>query len=426
MQYQMRNDFSRRTFLGSLTAFSLSALVRNHAVGAPPDIEVMPWLAAHPTIAQAIVWENSTRGVSAPVAFPEWTRSQKEALSDAFRLAWQGNLDPQVDPAPNIIQVLDGEFAYTALAPQNAWRLYLSYIANSLVLEVGNRVSWSLAGYSPESLRIILDSREMFQWSSTYRGYEIVRERSGWAVPATPKTALGFLTNNRVARASSTAEAIANLLEWCRRNLYHYMGGPGGKNMEDHWQYRGYPPVSRVIAGTTLTSDPSSGNVHWTGGCHGTVGFLRANLRAINIPVKAVDVTEHALPFFPTESRYLSHADDLYNALSQIHPPKPNPPFPASKLLIDQTKFDSWFGSGIPEDTKKKNLGRRVKELALETLPVLVLKQHCKDLAAKRSHADSAVYGTFKQNYSVAQLEAANLWTRLNAELARLGGCIEF
>ncbi len=232
----------------------------------------------------------------------------------------------------------------------------------------------------------------------------------GLSVPA------GIDYNHRLA-------TIANLLNWCRNNLYHYMGKPGGKNMEEQWQYRGYPPVSRVIAGTPYTGYPNEGISHRTGGCFGTVGFLRAILRAVNIPVKLLVVANHALAFFPTESRYLSHGDDPYTSAARTYPPKTSPPFPAAKFLIDDAKFNAWFGSGVPEATKEKNIGRRPRELALETLPIYVLKKHCGDQAAQRSHAVSEVYQIFKPSYTVAQLEAANLWGRMDAAVAKLGGC---
>ena len=423
----MRKELSRRTFLGSISALGIAALVSRSTPAALPEIEVGAWLDSHPAIANAIVWETVARGAAhggaTPVPFREWSRLQKDYLAAAFRLAWRGEAIELADPPPNIIQVADDDFVDTALKPDDAWRLYVAHIANSLALEAGNRLAWSLNSYAPESLKIIFDSREMFTWSSKYHGYAIDPAHSEWAVPTTPRKALAFLSTNRIANATSTEGAIAGLLEWCRRNLYHFAGQPGGKNTEDLWQYRGFPPVTRVMTGTTQTSDPGAGSQHRTAGCHGTVGFLRATLRAINIPVKSVEVTGHALAFFPTESRYLSHGDDPYNALARMYPPKNSPPFPASKFLIDQAKFNAWFGTSITEAAKKKNVGRRPIELALEALPVYLLNKYCGDLAAKRSHATSDVYNIFKDVYSVTQLETANLWGRMDAEIAKLGGC---
>lgn len=49
--------------------------------------------------------------------------------------------------------------------------------------------------------------------------------------------------------------------------------------MHNHWQYRGWPPVERIISGT---NDPVLGVRHWTAGCRGTSGFLRLVLRTTN------------------------------------------------------------------------------------------------------------------------------------------------
>src|SRR2546421_3469823 len=279
----MREELSRRTFLGSLTALGIYALVDTRPVVAAPD-DLAAWLNAHPSIANAIVWESAARSVGTPVPFSGWTQLQKETLAAAFKLAANGEAAALADPPPNVIQVADDDFIDTALKPEDAWHLYIAYVANSLALEAGHRLAWTLNNYSPDMLKIMFDSREMFSWNQNYHGYQIDPAHSEWAVPTSPQKALAFLTTNRINSATSTEAAIAGLFEWCRRHLSHFAGSPGGKNMADLWQYRGFPPASRVISGTIQTSDPADGSRHRTAGCHGTVGFLRATLRAINIP----------------------------------------------------------------------------------------------------------------------------------------------
>lgn len=434
----MKEELPRRTFLTALSLLGLSALAAPRSTGAAPSLDLSVWLNAHPAVRDAIAWENVSSGSAKLVPYLRWSQAQKAELTEAFDRATSGKSIALADPAPNVIQVADYDFVYTALKPDDAWKLYLSHIANSLALEAGNRLPWSMAGDSTDDLGIIFNSREMFAWNPRFQGYEIEPLRSGWAVPALPDRMLSFLSTNHIVSGARATMAlslpsglnynhrlatIANLLNWCRNNLYHYMGQPGGKNMQDQWQYRGYPPVSRVIAATPYTGYPAQGISHRTAGCHGTVGLLRAVLRTVNIPVKPLAVANHALAFFPTESRYLSHGDDPYTAEARTYPPKTSPPFPAAKLLIDEAKFNAWFGSSVPEATKEKNIGRRPRELAIETPSVYVLRKHCGDLAANRSHALSDVYQIFKPNYTVAQLEAANLWSRMDAEIAKLGGC---
>jgi hypothetical protein len=115
---------------------------------------------------------------------------------------------------------------------------------------------------------------------------------------------------------------------------------------------------------------------------------------------------------------YLSHGDDPYTALS-----KATPPFPAVELLIDTHKYDSWFGPGLPHEQKKKNIGRRPKELALVYLSNHLLYLHCKDLSDGLSHQDSRVYALFEDHYSLMDLEAIDLWGRMDVKISGFGGC---
>ena len=46
--------------------------------------------------------------------------------------------------------------------------------------------------------------------------------------------------------------------------------------------------MKRIINGTLHPKYASDPPRHWTAGCHGTVGFLRAVLRTVNIPVARI------------------------------------------------------------------------------------------------------------------------------------------
>ncbi|MCH2195044.1 hypothetical protein [Kordia sp.] len=51
------------------------------------------------------------------------------------------------------------------------------------------------------------------------------------------------------------------------------------------------------------------------------------------------------------------------------------------------------------------------------------MKAHCRDKVANKSHAESEVFDTSGRDYSVAQLEARNLWEHLETKINSLGGC---
>ena len=162
--------------------------------------------------------------------------------------------------------------------------------------------------------------------------------------------------------AQDRLHTIENLLEWCRSNMKHSNGSLTAKNSEDHWQYRGVTPISRVISGTMFHSSYWNAELfsHHTGGCWGTTAFLREVLRVVNIPVKNAPARRHALPYFMSERKYLSHGDDPYNWHTR------NIPFPIEELFINQATYDAWFGSSVPEEVN--NVGRRTKDLAIKYL----------------------------------------------------------
>ncbi|MEA2424800.1 MAG: hypothetical protein QOH13_1210, partial [Thermoleophilaceae bacterium] len=230
-----------------------------------------------------------------------------------------------------------------------------------------------------------------------------------------------------LAVSGPRARTIVTLLTWCRDNLSHYLNGASAQNMQDTWHYRGFPPVERMIAGTHNTLyDPSHklNFSHWTAGCHGTVGFLRAILRTVNIPVQYTTAAEHAQPYFMTEGLYLSHGDDPYSDFAKQHPPATAPPFPVADMLIGEALHEEWFGAAVSEKKRLQNVGRRTTDLALPTLPVSLLYAYCQDKALGRSHAEGDVFGAFKPyGYTLADLRDADLWQRMDAKIAAFGGC---
>jgi len=268
-------------------------------------------------------------------------------------------------------------------------------------------------------LALLLDSRSLFKWYPFYQAYINDTDGLGAVTPGDPVRTFRFLQAG--GRLSTTPRlTIDGLLAWCRGHLVHYGGGSDIANVLDYWQYAGVPPVERMISGTVRSSQPAAGARHWTKGCDGTTGFLRTVLRMANIPMEQVRRAGHALPHFVRERLYLSHGDDPYGGLSEA-----TPSIPISALPIEPAKFDAWFGPTVPVPNVTKNVGRRVLELAIQYLPNLLLHHHCYDLAHGLSHANSTVFTSDFQNslYTVADLEAAHLWQRMDAKIAQLGGC---
>ena len=396
-----------------------------------PDLTT--WLTEHPLISETIQWEDSN-GIK---AYPNWSTTQKADLLRMYQKVWNDQPLELTDPPPNIANPADDEFAQTVLSKDHAWPLFLAHVAYSLAAETGEWVPWSLSEYSQEELLELFDGSKMFQWNNGYGGYEPIH----YGVPAPPDFTFNFLsTNNMIAQ--NRLQTIGNLLDWCRSHMVHFLGPLSTQNAEGHWQYRGVPPVSRVISGTTAvfipykegdTSPPRVSFGHHTAGCWGTTAFLRSVLQIVNIPVKQVRAAGHILPYFMSEGKYLSHGDDPYSGTARnMHHPHP---YPVEELFIDQATYDAWFGPSVPVEANGRfgpgvpsaeaNVGRRTRELAIKYLPRALLEGRCQDIRFARSHADSWVYmvPAFFRHYSVEELEAINLWDRIDAKIERLGGC---
>ena len=380
------------------------------------EAEISPnldaWLNAHPSVAACIVWEDS----GGAHGWSSWSAGQKAELRQAFDLARIRSPISVADVPPNQATFADDQQVTTILAATDAWAYFKASAAQSLAAEIGGQLLWSLQGYSADQLAQLFDSREMFRWTSAPPGYRI-DSMHGHIVPGPPARSYEFLGTAGLI-GNTRLDTVDRVVDWCRANLVHFSGGTTAANMEDQWQYRGWPPMTRVLAGTQQTSHPGLGAMHRTAGCWGTTGFLRALLRVINIPVKLVTNAGHAQPWFMADSRYLSHGDDPYNQLT-----KATPPIPAGEIPINQTKFDAWFGAGVSETDKGNNIGRRTRELAITWLPNYLLHKYCSDIAAGKTHANGEVFDTLSLNYTVAQLEAENLWGRMDAKIAGFGGC---
>ena len=97
--------------------------------------------------------------------------------------------------------------------------------------------------------------------------------------------------------------------------------------------------------------------------------------------------------------------------------------FPGEELLIDGATWEAWFGPDVSEAERANNISRRVLELALEYLTRPLLQRRCDDLAAGTSKVASSVYSLLQRVYTIEELDAMDLWGRMDGKIASLGGC---
>ena len=382
--------------------------------------ELARFFHGNPRVAAAMTWLGTDNRVR---PYAEWPQALKDKLVLAVGQLTGGGGTGLPDVMTNqVADLLDDDFfAWTVLSREDAENLYVANIAHALILEMEGGVPWSLNDLSERELDLLLGSGNFFS------RYGSVTEAPGvtgyvvppwWVLPAPPELVREFVAYNDLV-GSSRYETIVRAIDWAHNHLVHFIAYYHAGNMEDHWGYRGTAPLARMFSGT----HGKYGFEHWTGGCHGTNWFLLHLLRAVNIPVAYIRAgTPHAIPSFPSEGLYLSHGDDPYHEWTKTIPPFPEP-FPISEILIDERTFRERFIEPNSYEERLNNLDRRVIELGVKHPVWNLLLARCGDLARQTSNEESVVYRGLAMFWTVEELEAMRLWERMDAKIAKYGGC---
>jgi hypothetical protein len=303
-------------------------------------------------------------------------------------------------------------------------------VGHVLAAEYAQLFPWSLLEYDYPHLIVLLNGRWMFTRVDNDGGYEVAQEGS-IALPAPPSIVYPFLVDNDLI-GRTRLDTIVQITEWCRQNLAHYLSsypGPGQHviDFEYSWQYRGYPPVSRIIGRTPTTNpDPLYQNncvISRTAGCWGTVGFLISVLRLLNIPVHCQRLIgnerTHATPWFPTEDLWYSHGDDPYTSNAFA-----TPPFSAEELLIDRTTFEAWFGDTVSPEDIQKNVGRQVGfNLVTTYWPNRTLWEYCTYWEVGRTGQDNGVYQALTRYEPINDATWEDFKFQMEQKINGFGGC---
>ena len=379
------------------------------------------FLEQNPRIGNAMTWLGTDNRLK---TYAEWSQTLKEKLVLAV-----GQLSGGGGTRLPEVMTNQADIAWrTVLSEEDAEDLYVANVAYSLVLEMLGTLPWSLDDLSEEELTLLIGSQGFYHEYRSLGGVTgyIVQ---GSAMPAPPEVIRDFMAAEGLV-GDSRYETLIRTIDWARYHLYHYSWPRDRDNYEadvDHWDYRGTPPLARMLSGTTRKRDRKMGHATW--GCHGTNWFLIHLLRAVNIPVEYVLWAGHAVPSFPSEALYLSHGDDPYSRTAKPIPPFPEP-YPASEIPIDEATYRGWFSESNSHDENLKNVGRRTTELSVKHLSPYLLMLRCDDLAHGRSNEESEVYRPGSAGvgrlWTVAELETMRFWERMDAKIAQYGGCSVF
>jgi hypothetical protein len=387
------------------------------------------WLTEHPTVASATSFYKS--GVTSDwTSWPdEWRHDLAQEFAELVR--WYGHGMPEPHPVSFKTPVprdAPGDPAYDGglvMSFARAKHIHFSHIANTLAIEMTGVVPWSIRHYSYEHLRQLLHWNEFLQHptapSTAYPGYYFMQQSS----PATPAFVMRFFKDNDLV-GTDAIDTVARLYQWCRTLMHYYVESPGTyPDPTFFWGPDAPPvPVSMVIYGTDYTGPSGPRFGHYTMGCTGTSQFFKSVLRVVNIPVEArYEPSGHAVPFFPTIDRALSHGDDPYDALGKVTPypgyPAPDP----AEYLITGTLWTQWFDASVDPVISNKYVGRRPAEIALKYLSDYILSAYCEDVASGASHQSGKVFEIMGNFYAYEDLEWLKFWDKLAAKAAATGFC---
>ena len=385
------------------------------------------WIERTPRIRNAIIWRPDATRV---LAYHDWDRADKDRLADVYeRLRTESDAGLAEDPPIMGFRYFDrgrGErdnpVVVTGYSLEVARQTFFAQVAQSLLLEIEERVPWRLAALSDEHLAFLFDSLNTYLWNDDLDRHSL-NLFLGLATPGDPGRIYSWLMHSDITRATPR-ETIIALLEWCR-NLFHDAGildasgvpdwYPGGRNGNlAHWQYEGLPPVERTLNGTRRADSPRL--LNWTHGCQGTTGMLRSVLRAVNIPVKREDGCNHAIPHFLVEGEFLSHGDDPYGRYMKQSPSQ----VPMAEILLSTDLLDGFFDD-CREDHSRVGWG--VSDALARLLPDPILQMRCRDLANGHGRTGGEVFALFDRHFTEAELLDRELWARLDAAIEARGGC---
>lgn len=384
------------------------------------------WLDSHQAVKESIQWLVPGRSW---LGYDEWCDEWKCELMKSMVVQHEGYSLVGSEPlAENQGEHHDFD---------QARALHFSGIAQTLLTEILGRVPWSLEELSIREHEVLF---EPFYDKSVYKclpeGFRVSSEQLpedcesiGMIRPRTSPTlrlqaapgplAWKFLLSNHLI-GETRLETIINLLKWGRHHLRHFISLPPGitSDYEFYWGYSSDPLAIQIMKGTNPTL-PTSLEVediypyaNWTQGCTTTTYLLKQILSIVHIPISIALPRGHHAPHFIHEELYLAHADDIYAMEVETD-------YPAEELFISSEQYGNWFEN----EEEVPSVSVRQKQLMVEHLGLSLLISYCRDERLGRSHAEGKVYERVSEAYSLEELEAMDLWARMDDKINDLGGC---
>lgn len=289
-----------------------------------PSVSISKYnsLLTNPKIKAVMVWQDS----SGSHAYDSWTAAMKNDLNNYLKIYEEG-LHLLYSEPPSLS---DGNY----MSPTDARKIYIAHVAQSLWVDVNNKVTWKLKNFSPDQLSYLLDSRKLLLYSPSKNKHVFDSGLMGNVTDWNPRISYEFLSTLGMIKTTQS-NTVYKLTDWMRAHLIHISGSD---TYLDLYGYAGPPLVDKIAY-------PLSGKKHITAGCWGTSGLYAALLRSVNIPVKhgrsLLNGGNHSRPEFISIDSNLIHGDDPYNV--QLLPSGSAPP--SSELFLTNAEISSWIDS---------------------------------------------------------------------------------
>lgn len=215
----------------------------------------------------------------------------------------------------------------TGFTHDEAFDIYLSYLAHSLYVEQEHLVPWSINDFDPSALADIWDAHQYFQWDSIHHNFQYNYQNGGAVKLFHPLATFLFGQNVQTnSTLSGASAAITSILNWSRAYLHH-------TERTGQIYYQSVP----------LTWYPPKGNVHAVYSCWATGALIMEYARAFNLPVRrsTIDLYNglHTQLYFPLSSSHLTHADDIYDPL--FYPAGHD--IPVESVMMNETEYKNFI-----------------------------------------------------------------------------------
>jgi hypothetical protein len=287
-----------------------------------PSLSPYAAVLGRPKIRNSIIWECRVGDESrVALAYASWTAAQKADLNDAILALERG--DPYALSAPPAL------INEQMISVADAWKIYLAHVAQSLWVEVNQKVPWRLARYTDDQLLLLFDSRKLLTFWQDLYAFDTYNMGSSTAW--NPRVSYEFLHNLGMIRPTPM-DTIYAFTDWMRGHVVHIVSGQDRMQL---YGYAGLPPADKMLYAL-------DGNRHVVEGCWGVSGLYGATLRAVNIPVERNSIWlnggYHCRPYFPAGDRGLAHGDDAHSALIPS-----GVVVPSSQIFFNQTDIQTLF-----------------------------------------------------------------------------------